>query len=285
MHGMPALAEFALGMGDTALILGHRNSQWCGHSPALEEDIALANTALDLIGQAQLWLGLAADAEGKGRTPDNLAYLRDAPAYRNFLLVEQPNGDFGRTIMRQYLFDAWHLPMLKALTASSEARIAEIAGKAAKEVAYHLERSADLLAASRARWQSAGEAAFLLAPNLKSSRGGLRDWHALRALSIAQLIDVPQPVLGARNTLLALRAELHRHLGRGDDELRPQEQPAVAAALGLPDADAVLRLANEAGRTISYATDRAWRRVDGMRSGAGRRLQGPGRTLEHRQAG
>ena len=143
--GMPALAEFALGMGDTALILGHRNSQWCGHSPALEEDIALANTALDLIGQAQLWLGLAADAENKGRTPDNLAYLRDAPAYRNFLLVEQPNGDFGRTIMRQYLFDAWHLPTLKALTSSSEARIAEIAGKAAKEVAYHLERSADLV--------------------------------------------------------------------------------------------------------------------------------------------
>ena len=143
--GTPALAEFALGMGDTVLILGHRNSQWCGHSPALEEDIALANTALDLIGQAQLWLGLAAEAEGKGRTPDTLAYLRDAPAYRNFLLVEQPNGDFGRTVMRQYLFDAWHLPMLKALTASSEARVAEIAEKAAKEVAYHLERSADLV--------------------------------------------------------------------------------------------------------------------------------------------
>ncbi|MGX8013619.1 1,2-phenylacetyl-CoA epoxidase subunit PaaC [Mesorhizobium sp. ORM8.1] len=159
---MPALAEFALAMGDTALILGHRNSQWCGHSPALEEDIALANTALDLIGQAQLWLGLAADAEGKGRTPDNLAYLRDAPAYRNLLLVEQPNGDFGRTIMRQYLFDAWHLPMLKALSKSREVRVAEIAEKAAKEVAYHLERSADLVVRlgdgtdeSHARMQSA----------------------------------------------------------------------------------------------------------------------------------
>lgn len=147
-HGatdMPALAEFALRMGDTCLILGHRNSEWCGHAPALEEDIALANTALDLVGQTQLWLGLAAEVEGRGRTADNLAYLRDVSAYRNLLLVEQPNGDFGRTIMRQYLFDAWHLPMLTALTASRDKRVAEIATKVAKEVAYHLERSGDLV--------------------------------------------------------------------------------------------------------------------------------------------
>ncbi|RJG44861.1 1,2-phenylacetyl-CoA epoxidase subunit PaaC [Mesorhizobium sp. DCY119] len=140
-----AVAEFALRMGDTCLILGHRNSEWCGHSPALEEDIALANTALDLIGQTQLWLGLASEAEGGGRSPDNLAFLRDAAGYRNLLLVEQPSGDFGRTVMRQYLFDAWHLPLLKALTGSSDKRVAEIAEKAAKEVAYHLQRSADLV--------------------------------------------------------------------------------------------------------------------------------------------
>jgi ring-1,2-phenylacetyl-CoA epoxidase subunit PaaC len=140
-----AVAEFALRMGDTCLILGHRNSEWCGHSPALEEDIALANTALDLIGQTQLWLGLASEAEGGQRSPDNLAFLRDAAGYRNLLLAEQPNGDFGRTVMRQYLFDAWHLPLLKALTGSSDKRVAEIAEKAAKEVAYHLQRSADLV--------------------------------------------------------------------------------------------------------------------------------------------
>jgi ring-1,2-phenylacetyl-CoA epoxidase subunit PaaC len=157
-----AVAEFALRMGDTCLILGHRNSEWCGHAPALEEDIALANTALDLIGQTQLWLGLAAEAEARGRTADNLAYLRDSSGYRNLLLVEQPNGDFGRTIMRQYLFDAWHLLLLMALAGSSDKRIADIAEKASKEVAYHLERSADLVVRlgdgtqeSRARMQAA----------------------------------------------------------------------------------------------------------------------------------
>ena len=159
---MQPIAEFALRMGDTCLILGHRNSQWCGHSPALEEDIALANTALDLIGQTQLWLGLAAEAEGKGRTADNLAYLRDGSEFRNLLLVEQPNADFGRTLMRQYLFDAWHLPLLLKLTGSSDKRVAEIAEKASKEAAYHLERSADLVVRlgdgtkeSRARMQAA----------------------------------------------------------------------------------------------------------------------------------
>lgn len=141
----PVVAELALRMGDTCLILGHRTSEWCGHAPVLEEDIALANTALDLIGQTQLWLGLASEAEGGQRTPDNLAFLRDAAGYRNFLLVEQPNGDFGRTIMRQYLFDAWHLPRLQALAGSSDKRVADIAEKAAKEVAYHLHRSADLV--------------------------------------------------------------------------------------------------------------------------------------------
>lgn len=139
--GADPLFEFACRMGDNALILGHRVSEWCGHSPVLEEDIALANTALDLIGQTQLWLGLAGEVEGKGRTADNLAYLRDAWDFRNLLLVEQPNGDFGVTMMRQFLFDAWHLPMLQGLAGSSDTRVAGIARKAVKEVAYHLERS------------------------------------------------------------------------------------------------------------------------------------------------
>ena len=141
----PGPFELALRMGDNALILGQRVSEWCGHAPALEEDIALANVALDLIGQAQLWLGLAGEVEGRGRSADDLAYLRDVLDFRNVLLVEQPNGDFARTLMRQYLFDAWHLPTLRGLTASREPRVAEIAEKAAKEVAYHLERSADLV--------------------------------------------------------------------------------------------------------------------------------------------
>lgn len=132
-------------LGDNTLILGHRVSEWCGHAPVLEEDIALANMALDLIGQTQLWLGYAAEAEGRGRSADDLAFLRDAWDFSNLLLVERPNRDFGHTLMRQFLFDAWHLPLLKAAEGSTDARIAEIAAKAGKEVAYHLERSADLV--------------------------------------------------------------------------------------------------------------------------------------------
>lgn len=132
-------------LGDNTLILGHRVSEWCGHAPVLEEDIALANVALDLIGQTQLWLGLAGSVEGRGRSADDLAFQRDTWHFSNLLLVERPNRDFGHTLMRQFLFDAWHQPMLKALEESSDARIAEIAAKAGKEVAYHLERSADLV--------------------------------------------------------------------------------------------------------------------------------------------
>ncbi|MEM9797184.1 MAG: 1,2-phenylacetyl-CoA epoxidase subunit PaaC [Pseudomonadota bacterium] len=132
-------------MGDNTLVLGHRLSEWCGTAPALEEDIALANTALDLIGQTQMWLGLAAEVEGAGRSADDIAMLRDAWDFRNVLLVEQPNGDFGRTIMRQFLFDHWHKLMLDRLTTSSDARIAAIATKAVKEVTYHAERSTELV--------------------------------------------------------------------------------------------------------------------------------------------
>ncbi|MFK4825571.1 1,2-phenylacetyl-CoA epoxidase subunit PaaC [Paenochrobactrum sp. BZR 588] len=139
------LFETLLRIGDNTLILGHRVSEWCGHSPALEEDIALANVALDLIGQTQLWLGLAGEVEGKGRSADDLAFLRDGWDFKNLLIVERPNGDYGHTLMRQFLFDAYHLELLKELKKSTDQRIADIAEKSAKEVAYHLERSSDLV--------------------------------------------------------------------------------------------------------------------------------------------
>ncbi len=139
----PAFFEFLCRMGDNTLVLGHRVSEWCGHAPVLEEDIALANTALDLIGQTQMWLGLAGEVEGNGRSADDLAMLRDAWDFRNVLLAEQPNGDFGQTMMRQFLFDAWHVSMLEALQQSSDARVAGIAAKSVKEAAYHLDRSGD----------------------------------------------------------------------------------------------------------------------------------------------
>ena len=106
-----AYFEWLLRVGDNCLVLGHRVSEWCGHAPALEEDIALANQALDLIGQCQLWLGLAGEVEGRGRTADDLAFRRDANAFRNALLVERPNGDFAHTLMRQFLFDAYHFDL------------------------------------------------------------------------------------------------------------------------------------------------------------------------------
>ncbi|MEM6276813.1 MAG: 1,2-phenylacetyl-CoA epoxidase subunit PaaC [Pseudomonadota bacterium] len=139
------LGEFALRQGDNALVLGHRLSEWCGVGPALEEDIALANTALDLIGQGKLWLELA--GEELGQSADDLAFLRDAHAYRCALLVELPNGDFGQTLLREFFFDAFQLPWLHALTGSSSPRVAEIAAKSAKEAAYHLERSAETVIA------------------------------------------------------------------------------------------------------------------------------------------
>lgn len=138
-----ALFEFLLRQGDTTLILGHRVSEWCGHAPVLEEDIALANTALDLIGQTQMWLGLAGEVEGKDRSADDLAFLRDVWDFRNILMVERPNGDFGHTMMRQFLFDAFNVAHLDRLKTSTDTRVAEIAEKAAKEAAYHLDRSRD----------------------------------------------------------------------------------------------------------------------------------------------
>lgn len=128
--------EYFLRLGDNCLILSQRLSEWCGHGPVLEEDIALTNVALDLLGQARLWLSSVGDE-------DKLAFLRDAGEFRNVLLVEQPNGDYAMTIARQFYFDAWHYVVLAALRNSSDARIAEIAAKALKEVTYHRERSTD----------------------------------------------------------------------------------------------------------------------------------------------
>ncbi|MGB7244203.1 MAG: 1,2-phenylacetyl-CoA epoxidase subunit PaaC [Sulfitobacter sp.] len=141
------LFEFLLRQGDNTLVLGHRISEWCGIAPVLEEDIALANTALDLIGQTQLWLGLAGEVEGKGRTADTLAYHRDVWDFRCLLLLEQPNGDFGQTLMRQFLFDAFQVENLRHLQTSKHPRIAEIATKSLKEATYHLDRSRDTVIA------------------------------------------------------------------------------------------------------------------------------------------
>ena len=134
---------FALRRADDALILGHRLSEWCGRAPTPEEDIALANMGLDLLGQARSLYARAAELEGAGHDEDQFAYLRDPPQYRNLLLLEQPNGDFARTIVRQFLYAAFVDPWWRAMMGSSDAGLAAIAAKAEKETAYHLRHASE----------------------------------------------------------------------------------------------------------------------------------------------
>lgn len=135
----PARFDYLLRLGDDSLILGQRLSEWCGHAPSVEVDLSLANLALDLIGQATHLLNEAGTCEDEGRDGDALAFHRDVLDFRNCLLVEQPNGDFARTIVRQLLYSTWQHLLLQRLTGSSDRFLAEFAAKAVKEVAYHRE--------------------------------------------------------------------------------------------------------------------------------------------------
>ena len=143
MEGNQALFKFALRLGDNALILGHRLSEWCGHGPELEEDIALINVSLDLLGHSRSLLTYAGEAEGKGRSEDDLAYLRLERDYTNALICELPNGHFGDTIARQFMFDVFNQLLFSELVNSKDERIAGIAAKAIKEINYHLRHSTD----------------------------------------------------------------------------------------------------------------------------------------------
>jgi ring-1,2-phenylacetyl-CoA epoxidase subunit PaaC len=137
------LVLYALRRADDALILGHRLSEWCGHAPALEEDMALANIGLDLLGQARALYSYAAEIEGKGNDEDKFAYLRDVRQYRNILLAEQPNGDFARTLVRQFFYSAFADLYWRAMMASRNPTLAAIAAKSEKESAYHLRHSSE----------------------------------------------------------------------------------------------------------------------------------------------
>ena len=143
------LFDYLLRLADSDLVLAQRLGEWVGHGPALEEDIALTNIGLDLLGQARLWFAYAGEVESRfeetGRSEDALAFSRDSGEFRNVLLVEQPNGSYADTMARQFFFDVWHGLLLAGLVGSHDARVAEIAAKARKEVAYHVERSADWL--------------------------------------------------------------------------------------------------------------------------------------------
>jgi ring-1,2-phenylacetyl-CoA epoxidase subunit PaaC len=173
--------DYCSRLGDDRLVLGHRLSEWCGHAPILEEELALANVALDLIGQAQVLLGIAAEVEGRGRSADQLAFFREAIDYRNVVLVEQPNGDFAHTVVRQFLFDALDVALTTALRSSADSRVAAWAGKAEAESAYHLRHSrgwvirlGDGTEESRRRTEAAVAALWRFTPELFAADDGER---------------------------------------------------------------------------------------------------------------
>lgn len=227
-----ALFQSLLRLGDNTLILGHRVSEWCGRAPVLEEDIALANTALDLIGQTQMWLGYAAEVEGKGRSADDLAMLRDVWDFRNILMVERPNLDFGHTMMRQFLFDAHHRALLAELTKSSDPRIAEIAAKAVKEATYHLDRSAETVVA--------------LGDGTEVSHAKMQDaldllWPYVGEMFASDDIDAQMVAAGAMPDLAALQTQWHATVS----------ETLTAATLTIPDST----FAHKGGRNGKQHTE------------------------------
>ena len=169
----PDIFAFALSLADDSLVLGQRLSEWCGRAPFLEEDLALANVALDCIGRADLFYRYAAELDEAGRSADELAFLRGSREYRNLLICELPAGDFAFTMARQALVDTFNLPYLERLAASTDLHIAAIAAKAVKESRYHLERSRDWVLRlgdgteeSHAKMQSAFDALWGYCPEM-----------------------------------------------------------------------------------------------------------------------
>jgi len=212
-----------LAAGDDHLILGHRLSEWCGHAPMLEEDLAMPNMALDMLGQARALYSYVTELEGRGRSEDDIAYLRSDREYRNCLLVERPNGDFAQTMLRQLYFSAFMAPYWRSMTASSDEMLTAIAGKAVKEIAYHVRhagewviRLGDGTEESARRMQAAVDALhpyteeLFVGPARASvdlavvpDREGMRgpwDTTIREVFQEAQLTmpDVPFPLLGGR---------------------------------------------------------------------------------------
>jgi ring-1,2-phenylacetyl-CoA epoxidase subunit PaaC len=143
MEAKNNLFEYCLRLGDSSLILSQRLGEWCGHGPILEEDIALTNICLDLLGQARAFLTYAGQVEGNNRTEDELSYMRDEHGFRNALLVEQPNGDFAQTILKQFLFSTYQYFFYDALKKSKNTTLSALAEKSLKEVTYHLRHSSE----------------------------------------------------------------------------------------------------------------------------------------------
>ncbi|HEX8468333.1 MAG TPA: 1,2-phenylacetyl-CoA epoxidase subunit PaaC [Allosphingosinicella sp.] len=218
-----ALFGYLLRLGDDSLILGQRLGEWCGHAPSVEVDLSLANIALDLIGQATHFLEYAGTVEGKGRDGDALAFRRDVLDYRNCWLVEQPNGDFARTMARQFLFSTWQKLLFRALLGSKDGLIAGVAEKAVKEVTYHQEL--------------AGEWVIRLGDGTEESRRRIEDGLAWNWRFVPELFEMDPLAAfmaerGIGADLAALRADYDAHIASVLAEATLQPPPDQRPILG-----------------------------------------------------
>jgi ring-1,2-phenylacetyl-CoA epoxidase subunit PaaC len=230
---MTDLTIFVRRLGDNALILSQRLSEWCGKGPALEEDMALTNVALDLIGQARLWLAYAAELEGNLRNEDQLAFLRDAHEFGNLLLVELPNGNYGDTLVRQFFFDTYHYFLLRALTASADRRIADIAEKSLKEVTYHVRRSGDLIV-------RLGDGTGTSRAMLQTSVDRL--WMYTGEMFHPDAVDAAVRQSGAGPDLAAIRAEWSRYV----------QEILTEATLAMPSPEAWMQKGGKQGKHTEH---------------------------------
>jgi ring-1,2-phenylacetyl-CoA epoxidase subunit PaaC len=221
--------EYLLRQGDNALILSQQLSQLCGKGPALEEDMALTNVALDLLGQTRMWLTYAGELEGMGRDEDRLAYLRDSREFRNVLLVEQPNGDYAQTMVRQFFFDSWHYFLMRGLLSSTDKRIAEIAEKSIKEVTYHLRRSGDLVV-------RLGDGTDISHAKMQAAVDEL--WAYTGEVFIYDDIDQAMVEQGVAPAPEALRAAFLQHVS----------EVLAEATLSMPSPDAYMQRGGKQGR-------------------------------------
>lgn len=201
------MTEYLIHLGDNALILGHRNSEWCGHGPVLEQDIAITNISLDLIGQARNFYQYAAQLRNDGSTEDSIAYLRDNRDFRNCLITELPNGDWAMTILRQFMFSNYQQGLYTRLSAHEDEQLAAICAKALKEVTYHLRWSSEwvirlgdgteeskhrLEAAVKELWPYTGEL-FIAAPWEPVDPSSFRDEWLARTEGIFREATIAMP--------------------------------------------------------------------------------------------
>ena len=232
-----ALSRYLIGLGDDALVLSHRLAEWVTRAPQLEEDMALANISLDLLGQARTLLAYAGELEGQGRDEDDLAYLRSEREYRNVQLVEIDNGDFAVTIARQLIFSAYQFELYTALASAADDTLAGLAAKAVKEVAYHRDhatqwtlRLGDGTAESHRRMQAAVDATWPFVeeifdpsdiadelaalPGIAVDPATLRDaWTAyVRPVLAEATLAEPQPRRRTRGGRRGLHTEALGHL-------------------------------------------------------------------------